>query len=64
MQFKGKKIELDEFPPDSTLGQLKQRLFEHTRVLPKRQKLFGLKMVRVAHPHVPPPCPHLAADPP
>lgn len=36
------RITLDELPPMTTIAQVKMMLSQHTRILPKRQKLIGL----------------------
>lgn len=36
------RITLDELPPMTTIAQVKMMLSDHTRILPKRQKLIGL----------------------
>ena len=36
------KIELKDLSPHTSISQVKDMLYEHTNVLPKRQKLIGL----------------------
>ena len=44
LRYSGKeKIELTDLPAATNIGDVKDMLHKHTRILPKRQKLIGLK---------------------
>ena len=43
VKWNGKNVDIKEATESYTVGQFKELLYKHTRVLPERQKLMGLK---------------------
>ncbi|CAH8523116.1 unnamed protein product [Dicrocoelium dendriticum] len=45
IKFNGKHVLIDTLNPDNTVADLKNALFDRTRVLPQTQKILGLRTV-------------------
>ena len=43
VKWSGKEYHIKDIDPSNTVAQLKEQIYEHTRVRPERQKLLGLK---------------------